>query len=142
MVVYEIKDPAAVLTTVPKALRSDISPALEVQQLHAIGHLSSKLQPGRERGGRQHRRPVPLDQPSQREVCRLLEQINQQLERQGTMIHLVLVADDDGFVIDLYDCSDQQACRVIHDISIGINDLPLLLARLTQKVGIMVDTML
>jgi len=141
MVVYEIKDPAAVLTTVPKALRSDISPALGVQQLHAIGHLMARPQPGQDKGGRQHRRPVPLDQPSEREVCRLLEQINQQLERQGTMIHLVLVADDGGFAIDLYDCSDQQVCRVIHDISIGINDLPLLLARLTEKVGIMVDTL-
>lgn len=142
MVVYEIKDPAAVLTTTPKPLRSDISPALGVEQAHAIGQLSGRSQPGQDRRGRQHRRPVPLDQPSQREVCRLLAQINQQLERQGTLLHLVLVADDDGLAIDLYDCSDQQVCRVIHDISIGINDLPSLLARLTQKVGLMVDTML
>lgn len=141
MVVYEIKDPAAVITTsYPKPLRTDISPALGVQHLKEIGKLVVRRERGKDGG--QGRRMVPLDQASVREICRLVEQINQQLAKHGTKIHLVLVADDEGFAIDLYDCSDNNVCRVIHDISIGIGELPLLLSRLTQKVGIMVDTIL
>lgn len=140
MVVYEIKDPAAVVTTaLPKPLRKDISPALAVQNVQAIGDLLARREK-REKGGQQGRHMVPLEQASVREICRLLEEINQQLERQGAMIHLLLVADDTGFAIDLYDCSDGNVCQIIHDISLGVNDLPVLLSRLTQKVGIMVDT--
>ncbi|MDD5759791.1 MAG: hypothetical protein PHI06_12005 [Desulfobulbaceae bacterium] len=140
MVVYEIKDPAAVVTaSLPKPLRKDISPTLAVQHVQAIGDLLARRD-SREKGGRQGRHMVPLEQASVREICRLLEEINQQLERQGAMIHLLLVADDRGFAIDLYDCSDGNVCQIIHDISLGVDDLPLLLSRLTQKVGIMVDT--
>ncbi|MDP2107218.1 MAG: hypothetical protein Q8J76_14570, partial [Desulfobulbaceae bacterium] len=77
-----------------------------------------------------------------REVHRLLDEINTQLAAQGTMIHLAMVANEEGVAIDLYDCSDANVCRCIHDISIDINDLPILLARLMQKTGIMVDRVL
>lgn len=143
MVVFEIKDPAAVVTTsLPKPLRRDIAPALAVQHVQAIGDLLAKRDQGREKGGQHGRHMVPLEQASVREICRLLEEINQQLEQQGAMIHLLLVADDTGFAIDLYDCSDGNICQIIHDISLGVNDLPILLSRLSQKVGIMVDTVL
>lgn len=143
MVVFEIKDSAAVVTTsLPKPLRKDMSPALAVQHVQAIGDLLTRRDQGREKGGQKGRRMVPLEEVSVREICRLLEETNHQLERQGTMIHLLLVADDTGFAIDLYDCSDGNVCQIIHDVSLGVNDLSVLLSRLTQKVGIMVDTVL
>lgn len=144
MVVYEIKDPAAVVTTAyPKLPRpGHIEPTVAVQDFHTLGKLFARREQGKEREGRPGRRMVSLDQAAVREACRLVAQINSQMEAQGTMIHLVLVADEDGFAIDLYDCSDSTVSRCIHDISIGVNDLQILLARLTQKTGIMVDTML
>lgn len=143
MVVYEIKDPAAVVTNAqPKPLRPDLEPTIAVQHTQAIGRL---LGGRREQSGhgreRRHPRMIAMDDAAMREVRRLLEEINGQFAAQGTMIHLALVADEDGSIaIDLYDCSDSNVCRCIHDISIDINDLPILLARLTQKTGIMVDT--
>lgn len=141
MVVYEIKDPATVVTTSrPKPLRPDLSPAVAVPS--DIGKTFMRREQGKEKEGRQNRRMVPLDQASVREICRLVDQINQQMEDQRTMIHLVLVADDEGFAIDLYDCSDSNVSRIIQDISVGINDLPILLSRLIRKKGIMLDTVL
>jgi len=144
MVVYEIKDPAAVVTSaLPKPHRPDLEPAVAVQQAQAIGRLLGGRREvadhGREGRGR---RKVALDSAAMREVKRLVEEINAQFMAQGTRIYLTLVADDDGVALDLYDCSDGNVCRSIHDISIDIGDLPILLARLTQKTGIMVDTVL
>lgn len=144
MVVYEIKDPAAVVTNAqPKPTRLDLEPTIAVQQAQAIGRLlGSRREPAVNEREVRRRRMVALDSAAMREVRRLLEEINGQFAAQGTMIHLTMVAGDDGVAIDLYDCSDGNACRCIHDISIDINDLPILLARLMQKTGIMVDRML
>lgn len=141
MVVYEIKDPAAVVTNVqPKPLRPDIEPMIAVQQTQPIGRLLGGRREQRVRGreGRS-RRMMALDDASVREVRRLLAEINTQFAAQGTMVHLTMVEDEDGVAIDLYDCSDSNVCRCIHDISIDIADLPVLLARLQKKTGIMVD---
>ncbi|MDA8160593.1 MAG: hypothetical protein M0T76_07725 [Desulfobacteraceae bacterium] len=144
MVVYEIKDPTAVVTAArPAPLRRDIEPAVAIYGSQEIGRLAGRRERDREREGRRGgRRMVPLDLAAVREARRLIEAINAQLETQGTLIHLVLTADEEGFAIDLYDCSDGDACRCIHDISIGIGDLPVFLAKLTQKVGIMLDAVL
>ena len=141
MVVYEIKDPAAVVTTArPKPLRTDLEPTVAVQHSRAIGKLFSQPEQGKGKERKHGRQAVPLGQAAMREIRHLVEQINRQLEVQGIMIHLVLVADEAGFAIDLYDCSEASVCRSIHDISLGVNDLPILLAHLSQKTGIMVDT--
>ena len=144
MVVYEIKDPTAVVTAArPTPLRRDIEPAMAIYGSQEIGRLAGRRERDREREGRRGgRRMVPLDLAAVREARRLIEAINAQLDTQGTLIHLVLTADEEGFAIDLYDCSDGDACRCIHDISIGIGDLPVFLAKLTQKVGIMLDAVL
>ena len=144
MVVYEIKDPTAAVTAArPAPLRRDIEPAVAVYGGQAIGGLTGRRERERGREGRREgRRMLPLDSAAVREARRLIEAINAQLDAQGTLVHLVLVADEDGFAVDLYDCSDGEACRCIHDISVGIGDLPVFLARLSQKVGIMVDAVL
>ena len=144
MVVYEIKDPTAVVTAArPTPLRRDIEPAMAIYGSQEIGRLAGRRERDREREGRRGgRRMVSLDSAAVREARRLIEAINDQLDTQGTLIHLVLTADEEGFAIDLYDCSDGDACRCIYDISIGIGDLPVFLAKLTQKVGIMLDAVL
>ena len=144
MVVYEIKDPTAVVTAArPAPLRRDIEPAVAIYGSQEIGRLAGRRERDREREGRRGgRRMVSLDSAAVREARRLIEAINAQLDTQGTLIHLLLTADGEGFAIDLYDCSDGDACRCIHDISIGIGDLPVFLARLNQKVGIMLDAVL
>lgn len=144
MVIYEIKDPGAVVTNVqPKPSRPDLEPAIPVQQSKAIGRLlgGRREQGGHGREGRR-RSMIAADDVAMREVQRLIEEINAQLAAQGTMIHLTMVVNEEGVAIDLYDCSDGDTCRCIHDISIDIMDLPILLARLTKKTGIMVDTVL
>ncbi|MDA8417925.1 MAG: hypothetical protein M0Z90_02710 [Desulfobacteraceae bacterium] len=146
MVVYEIKDPTAVVTAArPTPLRRDIEPTMAIYGSQEIGRLAGRRERDRERereGRRGGRRMVSLDSAAVREARRLIEAINAQLDTQGTLIHLVLTADEEGFAIDLYDCSDGDACRCIHDISIGIGDLPVFLAKLNQKVGIMLDAVL
>lgn len=144
MVVYEIKDPAAAVVSNarPKPLRPDLTSTSAIQHGHAIDQLLGRREQGKGQEGRERRRLIETDQPSVREISRLVEQINHQLEAQGIMIHLVLVTTEGGFAIDLYDCSDGNVCRNIHDIRIGIGDLSILFARLTLKTGIMVDKVL
>ena len=78
--------------------------------------------------------------PEEASVRRLVDQVNAHLEAQQILIHLVLIKDDHGYGLDLYDCSTNEQCSIIGDVVIDLNDLPVLLKNLQQEAGILLDT--
>jgi hypothetical protein len=73
-------------------------------------------------------------------VRRLVEQVNTHLETQKILIHLVLIKDERGYSLDIYDCTGNERCSIIGDVVIDLNDLPVLLKNLQQEAGILLDT--
>ena len=73
-------------------------------------------------------------------VRRLVEQVNAHLEHQKILIHLVLIKDEHGYSLDVYDCTGNEQCSIIGDVVIDLNDLPVLLKNLQQEAGILLDT--
>ena len=140
MVVYEIKDPRAGPVVRPKPVKRSISPTVPVTESRAIDRLikrqSSNLE-GREK--KRQRSMEPLTQNAAGNLRLMVDQVNSNLAACGIPIHLVIAKDDDGFAIDIYNCSDGEACRIIHDLNITVNELPSLLARLQQEAGLLVD---
>lgn len=70
----------------------------------------------------------------------LVEQVNNHLENQKILIHLVLIKDEHGYSLDIYDCTGNEQCAIIGDVVIDLNDLPVLLKNLQQEAGILLDT--
>jgi len=138
MVVYEVKDTGTLSRSKrPKPLRKDITPALPVHGTKPVGPLEKK---GYHEGRReQGRKAVKLSAAGVRDVKRLAEEVNQHLEKSGAGIHLLLIQEEDGFVLDVYDCSDGHVCKVIHDMIVPVDELQNLYEKLQSESGIIFD---
>ena len=78
----------------------------------------------------------------QKSVREMIAKVNDDLDKQNVLIHLILVKDDEGFSIDVYDCTDNHVCKVIKDININVEDLPLLIRNLELESGLLIDKIL
>jgi hypothetical protein len=73
-------------------------------------------------------------------VRRLVHQINTHLENRKIPLHLVLLKDEHGYTLDVYDCTGNEQCVIVGDVEIGLNDLPVLLKNLQEEAGILLNT--
>jgi len=144
MVVYEIRDPKAPTGGRPAPLKHGrrVRPLYPVEEIRPPGIWAVPPHWGKN-GNRRERARKTLSPAEIRDVRRLLAEVNANLERYGILLHFVLVAGMDGaYGIDVYDCADGEACRIIHDMEVGLDELPALLAALQREAGIMLNTAL
>ncbi len=69
----------------------------------------------------------------------LVDQVNASLESHGVEMHIALLRKEDGYALDIYDCTDLEACRIIKAKTVNISELPLLLKNLQEGAGLLVD---
>lgn len=112
----------------------------QVNPVHPIGAYLREWQRRRRGGQRTEREPVPLPINREKASRRLIDRINEHLEQRNIQLHLTLVKEDDGYTLDVYDCSSDQACTIIRDIVISVDELPALLRNLQDEAGILIDT--
>ena len=117
--------------------KKKIAPIDGLSQVARIGAFTREWQRNRE-DHRQQEQLLPL--PEETSVRRLVEQVNTHLENQRIPIHLVLIKDEHGYSLDVYDCTGNEQCAIIGDVVIDLNDLPALLKNLQQEAGILLDT--
>lgn len=139
MAVYEIKKPTPVPVQHPPPIRKDLAPVERVEMVTPVDKLLKRWRRPKERQG-EGRRKAPLSQEARNDVRALIARTNDGLQRQSVPIRLVLAEDGDGFVIDVYECHDHDACRIVGDIVIDLTELPLLLRNLDRESGILLDT--
>lgn len=132
----EIKFPRPIKVD-PYRTEKKIDPVDGTPPVTRIGAFSREWQ--RRRQEQQERRPYtgPNDEES---VRRLVDTVNTHLKNQDIQIHLLLIRDENGFAIDVYDCTRGDRCEIIGDVVIDLEDLPVLLKNLQQETGILLDT--
>jgi hypothetical protein len=86
------------------------------------------------------KRPLPDPAGDEKSLRQLLRRFNDDLERHGIPLHLVLIAEEEDYLLEIYDCTRQQVCLVIRDLEIRPADLPVLLRKLQREAGLLVDT--
>ncbi len=69
----------------------------------------------------------------------LVDQVNGRFESHGVEMHLSLLRKEEGYALEIYDCTDLEVCRIIKDEVVDISALPLLLKNLQEGVGLLVD---
>ncbi|MBU0680895.1 MAG: hypothetical protein KKD73_05690 [Proteobacteria bacterium] len=69
----------------------------------------------------------------------LVDQVNASLQVHGVDIHISLLRKEDGYALDIYDCTDLKACRIIKAENVNISELPQLLKNLQEGAGLLVD---
>ena len=70
----------------------------------------------------------------------LVTQVNKDLEKASIQIHLTLIREENDYLLEIYDCSEKDVCKVIEDITIPFDDLPHFIKNLQEEAGILVDT--
>lgn len=88
---------------------------------------------------RRQRQP-PFTTQEESAVRRLVQQVNNHLGSREIPIHLLLTKDERGYSIDVYDCTGNEKSAIIGDVCIALDDLPVLLKKLQQEAGILLDT--
>lgn len=69
----------------------------------------------------------------------LIDQVNASLEAHEVEMHISLLRKEDGYALEIYDCTDMEACRIIKAETVNISELPLLLKNLQEGAGLLVD---
>jgi len=137
MVIYEIKNPSGP-PSAPKKPREDIEPVFSIEAAEKVRRFKRVMARKRPSPRAEDYR-FPLDDETGRTVREMVSRVNRDLAKSGIAIHLLLARDENGFYIDVYDCSGESSCEVIGDIVIGPEDLPGLLRKLQTETGFLVD---
>ncbi|MBU0674438.1 MAG: hypothetical protein KJ950_07335 [Proteobacteria bacterium] len=141
MVVYEIKGPGPVPTPGgPKPINRDVDPVFDINVVSHIKRFERVWASSRDQGRRQDEGRQYSYKESDETVREMVSQVNRNLERQGILVHLVLTRDENGFSLDVYDCTSKEVCEVIRDLVIDLSDLPGLIRKLQQETGFIIDT--
>ncbi len=140
MPVWEIKEPLGVTPPPVKPIKRKIASIVPVTGIKAIDKLfvRRKWQKGE---GRRHRQEVE-NKISIRKIRLLVDQVNDKLAACGILIHLVIALNKETWGLDIYDCSDNQQCLIIHAMPIDLDELSGLLNSLQREAGIMLDKVL
>lgn len=132
----EIKFPRPIRID-PYRTEKKVDPIDGLTPIARIGAFTREWQRNKE-GRHQQRQALPPTEETS--VRRLVEQVNTHFENQRIPIHLVLMKDEQGYSIEVYDCTGNERCSIIGDVVIDLNDLPILLKNLQQEAGILLDT--
>ena len=106
-----------------------------------IGNFRRNWQKNRERRSNEKGKKY-LTAEETKTVRTMVEKVNKDLADHKILIHLILTSDDDGFSLDVYDCTDNFVCKIVKDIVINLDDLPILIRNLQQEAGLIVDAVL
>ncbi len=69
----------------------------------------------------------------------LIDQVNASLKAHGVEIHIALLRKEEGYALEIYDCTSLEVCRIIKTEAVNIAELPLLLKNLQEGAGLLVD---
>ncbi|MDZ7640454.1 MAG: hypothetical protein U5J62_00255 [Desulfurivibrio sp.] len=89
---------------------------------------------------RQPPRRRHLNDGEKHDVQEQVRRANRNFADHGTPLRLVLTQTDDGYQLDVYDCTGDTECQLAHDIHISLDELPILLRNLEGEIGLLVDT--
>jgi len=133
----EIKFPRPIRID-PYRSEKKVDPIDGLTPVARIGAFTREWQRNREERRQKEQALFPsTEEPA---VRRLVAQVNTDLEKQKIPLHLVLIKDERGYSLDVYDCTGNEQCSIIGDVIIDLNDLPALLKNLQQEAGILLDT--
>jgi hypothetical protein len=119
----------------------ELKPVDGVAPIKRIGDFHKEWRRSRQEAGRRELREKVAELPGGPQgVKELVDQVNRRLDDEGILLHLVLVKDEEGYTLDVYDCTDNQVCTVIRDFIVQVDELPLLAYKLENRIGLLVDT--
>jgi hypothetical protein len=69
----------------------------------------------------------------------VINEANADLARSGLPLHLVLASNPSGYLLDIYNCSGKDRCRLEQEVPIDLSELTTLLDSIQHESGIIIN---
>jgi len=144
LAVYQLNDPAP-QPHGPEPLGREVVPVAAIAGIRPPGdaRLRQLLLQARESGqpestGYSSRNTM---EQAEKSIRYTLGQVNEEMAAHGLPLHLVFAKSENGFALNVYDCSYDEACRLSYDVPVPLDRLAGVLGNLLRETGIIIDTM-
>ena len=141
--VYELRNPTPPPAD-PEPIRKDLQPPLPIGRVRRVDPLvlrqeweKRKKTKRKESGGREELPPRPP--LAEKSLHDLIQQTNEDLNASGVPVQLVLAKTEEGFALDIYDCSDDAVCTVTQEVPLDLDNLLTILDNLEHEAGIIIN---
>ena len=141
--VYEVRNPTPPPTD-PLPTRKDIHPPLPIGRVRHVDPLvlrqeweKRKKNRSKETGSQEETPPRPP--LAEKSIHQMIKQANEDLAASGVPLHLVLAKNNEDFILDIYDCSDNAVCQMTQEVPLDLNNLLTTLDNLEHEAGIIVN---
>lgn len=141
--VYELRNPTPPPTD-PLPTRKDIHPPLPIGRVRHVDPLVLRQEWEKRKKTKQketgpQEAPPPRPPLAEKAIHDLVKQTNEDLTASGVPLHLVLAKTEEGFVLDIYDCSDNAVCQMTQEVPLDLNNLLTTLDNLEHEAGIIIN---
>jgi len=146
--VYEVRNPAPPPGE-PIPVRRDVRPTLPAGRARRIDPSVlrqewEKWQTGRNRpeaprteaaGETAESRPALAEKA----IRQMVQQANDDLAASGVPLQLVLARNEEGYIIDVYNCADGETCKIEQEVPVDLGNLLTTLDNLQHEQGIIIN---
>ena len=137
--VHEIRNPTPGPGE-PAPVPPELQPPLPAGRARPVGRAALRQAWARQQSG-VYEENIPASIPAmERDLRHVLTRVNADLTANGLPLHLVIAKNEAGYAVDVYDCSDNEVCRLTHDVPLKFEDLTITLDNLQNETGIIINT--
>ena len=137
--VHEIRNPTPGPGE-PTPVPPELQPPLPAGRARPVGRAALRQAWARQQYG-VYEENIPASIPAmERDLRHVLTRVNADLAANGLPLHLVIAKNETGYAVDVYDCSDNEVCRLTHDVPLKFEDLTITLDNLQNETGIIINT--
>lgn len=136
--VYEIRDPKPAPPE-PKPIRKEIHPPMAIGMVRPVDRLGLKRQWEMRKENGRHEATLSRPPLEERAIREMINRVNEDLLANGLPLHLVLAKNSEGYCLDIYDCSDDTACRLTQEVHLDLNEMVTILDNLQHETGIIIN---
>lgn len=143
LAVYQLNDPTPQPRS-PEPLGREVGPIAAIAGIRPPGdaRLRQLLLQARESGrseGVEYSARNTMAQ-AEKSIRYTLGQVNEEMAAHGRPLHLVFAKNENGFALNVYDCSYNESCRLSYNVPIPLDRLAGILGNLLHETGIIIDT--
>ncbi|MFA7347243.1 MAG: hypothetical protein WCZ86_05745 [Desulfurivibrionaceae bacterium] len=141
--VYEVRNPTPPPPD-PMPTRKDLHPPLPIGRVRPVDPLvlrqewEKRKKAKRKEAGRAEE-IEPRSPMGEKAIRDLVRQANEDLAANGVPLHLVLVQNEEGFALDIYDSSGDAVCAVTQEVPLDLTHLLTILDNLEHEAGIIIN---
>lgn len=135
--VYEVRNPTPAPGE-PAPIPNEVRPPLPADRVRQVGRATLR-QAWAHYQARAYEGNIPPATPvGERNLRQVLTQVNADMAANGLPLHLVFARNEVGYTLNVYDCSDNELCRLTRDVPLKFEDATI--TNLLQETGIMINT--